>query len=84
MHIHYLVCYNNCICFVKYLNKTTFLYYMKVKYDIKGLLYKILDYLSIIHQFQLFWANPTQMLQLKSYWLEFQALPTSNNIIEDF
>ena len=59
IHIRYPVCHNNCICFVKYPDITSYQYCEKTKYDITGLSHKTFDYLPIIHQLRLYWADAT-------------------------
>lgn len=83
-HTRYPVCSNNCMCFAEYPDKTTCLYCGAAKYDTGGLPYKTFDYLPIIHQLRLRWADLTQASQLKSYRSEFQASSNSDNTIRDF
>ena len=52
------------MCFTNYLNKITCLYCGEAKYDIRGLPYKAFDYLPIIHQLRLPWADSTHELQI--------------------
>ena len=84
IHTRYPVCRNNCMCFAEYPDMTSCQYCGETKYDAKGLPHKTFDYLPIIHQLRLRWADATQASQLKSYRYELETSPNPQKVIRDF
>lgn len=59
--------------FAEYPDLTSCRYCGEGKYDTKGLPHKTFDYLPIIHQLRLRWADTIQASQLKSYRYELET-----------
>lgn len=63
------------MCFLEPTHSTKCNYCEEPCYNNKGLAYKTFDYLPIIHQLRLRWADPTQAHLLKSYRSELTQNP---------
>ena len=73
-----------CTCFSDSVISPTCSYCGEPCYDDQGLPYKTFDYLPIIHQLRLRWADSTQAMQLKSYRVELNSKPNPENAVRDF
>ena len=72
------------MCFFEPTYSTICNYCEEPCYNSKGFPYKTFDYLPIIHQLCLLWADPIQAHQLKSYRNELAKNSNPKNVIRDF